>query len=130
MRKGDKAFEYRKNDRDYKVGDVLRLREWNPDTEYTGEIDLYRVTWILYEGFGLPLNYCIMSVKSLTSSGEDEHLRGYQEGWEEGEYIGRATLLTHVSHNCVLETTSENRGYFCISEEWVKNELVKLHDSS
>jgi len=34
---GKKTFEIRKNDRDFKVGDTLRLMEWNPVTKsYTG----------------------------------------------------------------------------------------------
>ena len=32
---GVKRFELRKNDRDYKVGDVVTLKEWT-GTEYTG----------------------------------------------------------------------------------------------
>lgn len=32
-----KRFELRVNDRNYQVGDVLHLREWNPELEqYTG----------------------------------------------------------------------------------------------
>ncbi len=37
--KGDKTFEVRKNDRDFEVGDIVRLREWNPDTQTYGEFD-------------------------------------------------------------------------------------------
>lgn len=34
---GIKTFEIRINDRGFVVGDVLRLREWDPDTKfYTG----------------------------------------------------------------------------------------------
>lgn len=34
---GNKSFEVRLSDRDFKNGDFLQLREWNPDTEiYTG----------------------------------------------------------------------------------------------
>lgn len=34
IKRGDKTFELRKNDRDYKKGDILLLKEWNPDEEY------------------------------------------------------------------------------------------------
>lgn len=34
---GKKCFEIRKNDRDYKVGDVLILREWIPNLVFNGE---------------------------------------------------------------------------------------------
>jgi hypothetical protein len=34
---GVKKYEIRKNDRDYKAGDLLLFHEWNPETkEYTG----------------------------------------------------------------------------------------------
>lgn len=33
IRDGSKTFEIRKDDRDYRVGDMLVLREWNPLTE-------------------------------------------------------------------------------------------------
>jgi len=62
LRNRTKRFEFRKNDRDYQVGKILRQREWNPGTEYTGEVDDYEVTFILFEGFGIPPGYCIMSV--------------------------------------------------------------------
>ena len=33
---GRKQFEIRRNDRDYKIGDVLILNEWQPASGYTG----------------------------------------------------------------------------------------------
>lgn len=44
---GSKTFEVRKNDRDFCVGDHLRLREWDPRTElYTGREVERRITYI------------------------------------------------------------------------------------
>lgn len=43
---GRKKFEIRKDDRDYKVGDLLRLKEYDPQTQtYTG---LYVVVYVEY----------------------------------------------------------------------------------
>jgi Domain of unknown function (DUF3850) len=36
IRNGRKTYEIRLNDRNYKVGDTLWLREWNPERHYTG----------------------------------------------------------------------------------------------
>jgi hypothetical protein len=60
-----KPWELRKNDRDYRVGDTLRQREWSPETEaYTGDTDEQVVTWALYgPAFGLPEGYVIMSIQ-------------------------------------------------------------------
>jgi hypothetical protein len=45
---GSKTFEYRRNDREFKVGDVLRLREWEPTfQQYTGREMNRKVTYIL-----------------------------------------------------------------------------------
>ena len=43
---GEKTFEVRYNDRDYRVGDVLILREWT-GRGYTGENIVVRVSYIL-----------------------------------------------------------------------------------
>ncbi len=67
-----KHFEYRRNDRNFKVGDELFLREWNNiEEKYTGRTVLVRITYILYsteENFltsimPLPIGFCIMSIE-------------------------------------------------------------------
>lgn len=64
-----KTWEFRKNDRDFKVGDILLLRLYNPETkEYAEPKDRYRlireVTYVLYgPQFGIPEGYCIMSIE-------------------------------------------------------------------
>ena len=46
--KGDKTFEIRKNDRNFKVGDLVRLLEYNPETQrYSGQHCLVYITYIL-----------------------------------------------------------------------------------
>lgn len=46
VRKGDKTFELRKNDRDFKVGDYLALNEWD-GKKYTGRALLAKITYML-----------------------------------------------------------------------------------
>jgi ASC-1-like (ASCH) protein len=61
---GKKPFELRKNDRDFKQGDILLLQEWDPKTgKYTrNEIELL-VSYILEGGqFGLEEGYVIMAL--------------------------------------------------------------------
>lgn len=59
---GDKTFEWRKDDRDYRVGDTLRLREWLPDRErYTGREITKRVSYIL-RGNGFPEGYAVLAL--------------------------------------------------------------------
>lgn len=62
---GNKTFEIRKNDRDFKKGDVLMLHEYNPKTgRYTGSrCDKY-VRYIMHGGkFGIEDGYCIMGIE-------------------------------------------------------------------
>jgi len=44
---GEKTFEAREDDRGFQVGDTLYLREWSPETGYTGRAMFYGVSWIL-----------------------------------------------------------------------------------
>lgn len=66
---GDKLFEFRKNDRQFHIGDFLLLKEYQKETNsYTGRIIFAQITYILLQGYNLPEGYCIMSIKILTSS--------------------------------------------------------------
>lgn len=61
---GRKPFEVRKNDRDFKVGDVLILKEWDPEKElYSGRVLYKTVTYLLPGGsFGIDPDYCVMGL--------------------------------------------------------------------
>lgn len=66
---GDKTFEVRQNDRDFKVWDLLRLREYVPESQsYTGRIIMAHVTHIMYgpkeSPVTLPEGICIMAIKT------------------------------------------------------------------
>jgi hypothetical protein len=61
-----KTFEIRKNDRDYQVGDVLRLREWEPlgrRRGYTGREVLREVTYIT--DYGQQPDNVVMAIRPL-----------------------------------------------------------------
>lgn len=64
-----KPFEIRKDDREYQVGDVLNLREWNDETGmYTSRGLCVRVTYILRDcpEYGLMDGFCIMGIRFLS----------------------------------------------------------------
>lgn len=42
-----KMFEFRKNDRDFQVGDILILEEWNRNAGYTGRFCKREISYIL-----------------------------------------------------------------------------------
>ncbi len=60
---GEKTFELRVNDRDFKLDDILILQEWNEDIGFTGKELQKKVSYILNGGvFGLEEGYVIMSL--------------------------------------------------------------------
>ena len=61
---GDKKYDFRKNDRNYKIGDVLLLKEYVPEKEeYTGREMIARVTYMTVGGkHNLPEDMCIMGI--------------------------------------------------------------------
>lgn len=67
LRAGVKVHEVRKNDRGFKVGDTLLLREYDPYAKsHTGRQINALVTYISEGGtFGLPPELCVMSLKIL-----------------------------------------------------------------
>jgi len=64
---GTKTAEYRLTDRDFRVGDTLVLSEWEPEEEeYTGRSIISTITHIAWpnDGFGIPLNYAMLSIRT------------------------------------------------------------------
>jgi hypothetical protein len=70
VQRGEKTFEVRRADRDFRVGDVLCLQRWEPDREdYTRDGSGYpatetvRVSYVLPGGqFGIEPGFVVMGV--------------------------------------------------------------------
>lgn len=62
---GNKTFEARKNDRNFKVGDTLRLWHYDPKTgEENGACIEADVTYVLYgPAFGVEDGWCVMALR-------------------------------------------------------------------
>jgi ASC-1-like (ASCH) protein len=59
---GNKSFEIRRNDRDFSVGDVLLLNEYNAEqNKYTGR--RVRVKIIYITNYAQVENYVVMGIK-------------------------------------------------------------------
>ncbi|MEG1757673.1 MAG: DUF3850 domain-containing protein [Oscillospiraceae bacterium] len=67
VQSGAKTFEYRKDDRGYKVGDIIKLMEYQPESDtYTGNCSEAEITYILKGGeLNIPTGYTIMSINRL-----------------------------------------------------------------
>lgn len=68
VKSGNKTFEIRKSDRDYRVGDILRLREFYPkgvgsEGEYSGEECLRKISYIYSGPIGVAQGYVILGLK-------------------------------------------------------------------
>lgn len=61
-------FQFRKNDRDFKVGDILILREWDQEIgEYTNREEIkFEIDYILQDArIGIPEGYCVLGISDL-----------------------------------------------------------------
>lgn len=86
---GRKMFEVRTDAREYEKGDLLRLREWDPMTGYTGREMTVRVTYI-QRGWDWPKDLIVMSIAredgGQAASMDTDALRrlAYEAGYLEG----------------------------------------------
>src|SRR5262245_6054977 len=62
---GIKTFEIRKKDRDFRVGDILHLREWHNGSQEWGPRSITCFITFILDGprFGLEEGFCIMAIK-------------------------------------------------------------------
>ena len=65
IKDGTKTFEIRRDDRGFKVGDELELREYDPSMDrYTDNSVKVSITYILRDPhFGLQDQHCVMAIK-------------------------------------------------------------------
>jgi len=75
-----KTFEIRKNDRGFKVCDLLKLKEWDPSTStYTGRLCMVQITYMLQLTFiGLQSEYVVLAITVLST---------WTEGDKEGTIV-------------------------------------------
>lgn len=61
--KRQKTFEVRLNDRDFKINDWLKLKEWNEKEGYSGNVCYVQIVYILEGGFyGINKGYCVLGL--------------------------------------------------------------------
>ncbi|EHJ57636.1 hypothetical protein HMPREF9318_00118 [Streptococcus urinalis FB127-CNA-2] len=68
VKSGIKNFECRYNDRDFKVGDELLLREYDPKQGYTDRCIVRKITYVLSDFTGLKDGYVILELAKRESS--------------------------------------------------------------
>jgi len=104
---GRKTFEIRENDREFQVGDMLRLREWDPaSSEYTGREMMRVVSYIMSGGqFGLDQR-CVVLALATPPAGPvvwvacraNGDLRAREVDARTGEPFGPVYDLPHPFH--------------------------------
>jgi hypothetical protein len=63
MKGNKKTFDIRENDRDYREGDSLFLREWKPASmEYTGRTLRVKVVYVMRDQPWVPEGYVVMGI--------------------------------------------------------------------
>lgn len=63
---GEKTFELRKDDRGFRAGEYLYLREYQPYSQtYTGRSSYYQITYLM-SGWGLEKGWVVMSIKPIS----------------------------------------------------------------
>lgn len=81
---GNKPFELRQDDRDYKVGDLLVQLEYSPEsTRYSGRLTVGEITYKLNGGlYGLEEGYCILGIPEYMAIDIYDPTRSFSYGRE------------------------------------------------
>lgn len=72
---GRKNFEVRYNDRDYQVGDILILNEWDNETGYTGVFICVKVTYVLDNFIALKNGFVVLGTEQIIEKELEEVLK-------------------------------------------------------
>ncbi len=80
---GRKTFDIRGKDREFHVGQVLLMREWDPKTrDYTGRVSPYRVVYVVnghdLEEFGIKLEGWALGLKRIQTTTDQQRYGTHQ----------------------------------------------------
>ena len=89
IKSGQKTFEIRFNNRNYRPGDVLLLKEWNGI--FSGKEIFVRITYIIDNFDGIKPGFVIMSIKKI----KKKIYISYCDKYFTNSYI---FLLYHLTH--------------------------------
>lgn len=113
---GRKTFELRRDDRGFAVGDLLCLREWIPDGDYTGEEWRGTITYILRDYAGIEPGFCIMGLKpevhdlaGAPESYREFHRAAMTQFTEEVDYMRKRLLRVEDALEKRLRATIKGR---------------------
>ena len=96
---GNKTFEVRRMDRNFKPGDILDLQEWNPQAgTYTHRNIRLEITYVLEGGqFGIDKGFCVIGFKApeplQTIKSKEEVLDSYEPNREYPSYYHESNVL-------------------------------------
>lgn len=100
---GSKTFEARKDDRNFKVGDDLRLMEWDPKTvHYTGRRLVSPITYILRDTEHVAKGYCILGILGPGSADLATSQRLVEELREQLEEVQKCIPVDPKHDDCVI----------------------------
>jgi hypothetical protein len=61
---GRKTFEIRRFDRDFRIGDVLVLQEFDPETQkFTGEMESFIITYMLSDPAWVKEDFVVLGIQ-------------------------------------------------------------------
>ena len=90
--RGDKPFEIRKNDRGYRVGDTLRLREWDGE-RYTGREVTADVTYVT--DFQQHPGYVVLGIRRRDTTESDAGEDAFVDSDPYLAFIDKANTAIH-----------------------------------
>ena len=110
---GNKQFEVRKNDRDFQVGDILMLQEW--DNGYTDAEASVIVTYVLKDFEGLNDGYVVLGTRPVQERDMEDYVNRLEKALDKACYELASTFVH-----------GDDKRYGWDNEEWkqwcLKNE--------
>jgi hypothetical protein len=116
VKSGAKPFEIRENDRDYKVGDVLILKEWHMGMQkYTGDEEERTISYMTT--YNQKSGYVVLGLSNQGEAARQRDVLERIEGLELNDSDTYKTLVKHIVKQA-LSFHTEDTGIQKVRELW------------